>query len=138
MTEQEIIWIEKYNEDRPESEHISNMGEFNRAMLDLEIKNIKSVFGMNKFTEEEFKEHYKEFIENFNTKYRLLDLDFKMIMLMRGCSVDEFKMQMDTIAKKDTYPNHVVWEDEVRYDDSSDGENDGVEEGDGREDHNEY
>ena len=106
MTEQEIIWIEKYNEDRPESEHISNMGEYNRAMLDLEIKNIKSVFGM--------------------------------IMLMRGCSVDEFKTQMDAIAKKDTYPNHIVWEGEVRYDDSSDGEDDGVEEGDGREDHNEY
>ena len=41
MTEREKWLIEQYNRNRPFKEHVNNMAEYNRAMLDLEIKNIK-------------------------------------------------------------------------------------------------
>ena len=40
MTEREKWLIEQYNRNRPFKDHIKTMAEYNRAMLDLEIKNI--------------------------------------------------------------------------------------------------
>ena len=52
-------------------------------------------------TQEEFNKHYKEFIENYSTKYRTMDLDFKMAMFMRGVSTEEFnRMINETIGDK--------------------------------------
>ena len=38
MTEHEKWIIDQYNRNRPSKEHVKNMAEYNRAMLDLEIK----------------------------------------------------------------------------------------------------
>ena len=55
----------------------------------------------SKFTQTEFNEHHKEFIENYSTKYRTMDLDFKMAMFMRGVSTEEFnRMINETIGDK--------------------------------------
>jgi len=41
MTEKEKWLIDQYNRNKPFEDHIKNMAEYNRVMLDLEIKNIK-------------------------------------------------------------------------------------------------
>tara|TARA_Y100000401_G_scaffold114185_1_gene115887 strand:+ start:1056 stop:1208 length:153 start_codon:yes stop_codon:yes gene_type:complete len=41
MTEREKWLIDQYNRNRPFEDHIHTMAEYNRVMLDLEIKNIK-------------------------------------------------------------------------------------------------
>ena len=43
MTEHEKILIAEYNRNRPAKDHINNMAEYNRIMLDLEIKNINRI-----------------------------------------------------------------------------------------------
>jgi hypothetical protein len=50
-----------------------------------------------KFTQEEFNEHYKEFIANYTTKYSTMDLDFRMTMFMRGCSNEEFDEKINLV-----------------------------------------
>ena len=40
MTEREKWLIDQYNRNRPFENHIHTMAEYNRIMLDLEIKNI--------------------------------------------------------------------------------------------------
>ena len=54
----------------------------------------------NKFTQEEFDNHYKEFLMN-PSKYQSMDLNFKMSMLMRGCSDDEFDSKIDNRGSSD-------------------------------------
>ena len=41
MTEREKWLIDQYNRNRPFEDHIHTMAEYNRVMLDLEIKSIK-------------------------------------------------------------------------------------------------
>jgi len=48
----------------------------------------------SKFTQDEFNAHHKEFIQNYASKYSTMDLDFKMVMFMRGCTEEEFKDKM--------------------------------------------
>ena len=40
MTEHEKWLIDQYNRNRPFEKHINNMAEYNRVMLDLEIKDM--------------------------------------------------------------------------------------------------
>tara|TARA_B100000768_G_C11168385_1_gene327581 strand:+ start:463 stop:771 length:309 start_codon:yes stop_codon:yes gene_type:complete len=48
----------------------------------------------SKFTQDEFNSHHKEFIANYSTKYRLMNLDFKMVMFMKGMTNEEFDDKM--------------------------------------------
>ena len=45
MTERDQWLIDQYNRNRPFKDHVKNMAEYNRAMLDLEIKNINIKIG---------------------------------------------------------------------------------------------
>lgn len=79
----------------------------------------------NKFTQEEFDNHYKEFIMN-PSKYQSMDLNFKMSMLMRGCSNDEFDSKIDNrgaSAPKSYEQGNDEWvdRDENEYDSSIGG-----------------
>ncbi len=42
-------------------------------------------------TKEEFEKHRLEWLKDWSTKYRLMDIDFEMYMLMKGVSPDEYK-----------------------------------------------
>ena len=53
---------------------------------------------MNK---KEFKKFYKEYIKNFHSNYRLLDLNFDTTMKMRGMSDEEFKNHMSVLEAED-------------------------------------
>lgn len=102
----------------------------------------------SKFTQTEFNEHHKEFIENYSTKYRTMDLDFKMVMFMRGCTDGEFNDKMDEL--QNPKPKNITcsysglpstesygWvdEDDSEYDSFSDGKDNKSYSGD---DSNEY
>ena len=70
-----------------------------------EIKEIrKQVKGVDlniiKFTQEEFNEAHKDFIQNYGIRYRLLDLDFKSVMKMHGISDYEFDDKIKNISKR--------------------------------------
>ena len=52
-------------------------------------------------TKKEFKEHYDEYINNFHSNYRLLDLNFDTTMKMRGMSEEEFRKQMIVLEAED-------------------------------------
>ena len=52
-------------------------------------------------TKKEFKEHYDEYINNFHSNYRLLDLNFDTTMKMRGMSEEEFRKQMILLEAED-------------------------------------
>jgi hypothetical protein len=43
-------------------------------------------------TKEEFKEKRQEWIRDWYSTYRLLDIDFEIYMLMQGMSPDEYKL----------------------------------------------
>tara|TARA_R110001606_G_scaffold242619_1_gene390523 strand:+ start:83 stop:292 length:210 start_codon:yes stop_codon:yes gene_type:complete len=51
---------------------------------------MKYKFHGEKFTQDEFDEYYKEFIRDFKLKYLPLDVGFKSLMIMMGCSDEEF------------------------------------------------
>ena len=53
---------------------------------------------MNK---KEFKKFYNEYIKNFHSNYRLLDLNFDTTMKMRGMSEEEFRKQMSVLEAED-------------------------------------
>ena len=59
-------------------------------------------------TQEEFNTHHKEFLMSFNSKYRLLDLDFKTVMTMKGLSEEEFDQKIKQINN----PQWGEWVDE--------------------------
>lgn len=42
-------------------------------------------------TKEEFEQHRQTWIKEWTDKWRLLDIDFEMYMLMNGMSPDEYK-----------------------------------------------
>ena len=42
-------------------------------------------------TKQEFEQHRLEWLKEWNDKWRLLDIDFEMYMLMKGVSPDEYK-----------------------------------------------
>ena len=52
-------------------------------------------------TKKEFKKYYDEYIENFHSNYRLLDLNFDMTMKMRGMSDEEFKNHMSVLVAEE-------------------------------------
>lgn len=68
-------------------------------------------------TQEEFNNHHREFISNYQTKYSTLNLNFDMVMKMVGVEGEEFKDKIKNIE-----PNTWV---ERRYDDSWDIESSG-------------
>ena len=96
----------------------------------------------SKFTQEEFDNHYKEFLMN-PSKYQSIDLDFRMAMLMRGCSVDEFDNKITNRgARHETKLSSEPWVDnedgDEQYDYSSKHKRHGGEFNDGGDDSNEY
>ena len=52
-------------------------------------------------TKKEFKKHYNEYLNNFHSNYRLLDLNFDTTMKMRGMSDEEFKNHMSVLEAED-------------------------------------
>lgn len=42
-------------------------------------------------TKAEFEEHRLEWLKEWHSNYRLLDIDFEMYMVMKGISPDEYK-----------------------------------------------
>ena len=42
-------------------------------------------------TKEEFEQHRQTWIKEWTDKWRLLDIDFEMYMLMKGVTPDEYK-----------------------------------------------
>ena len=97
----------------------------------------------NKFTQEEFDNHYKEFIMN-PSKYQTMDLNFKMAMLMKGCSSEEFDSKIDSrgTPPEEYNQSSEEWvdnEDGDEQDDySSKHKRHGGEYNDGGDDSNEY
>ncbi len=51
-------------------------------------------------TREEFEQYRLEWIKDWHSKYRLLDIDFEMYMLMNGLTPDEYKRLNEPISKK--------------------------------------
>ena len=51
-------------------------------------------------TKEEFEQHRLEWIKEWHSKYRLLDIDFEMYMLMNGLTPDEYKRLNEPINEK--------------------------------------
>ena len=42
-------------------------------------------------TQQEFEQHRQMWIREWNDKWRLLDIDFEMYMIMKGMAPDEYK-----------------------------------------------
>ena len=42
-------------------------------------------------TQQEFEQHRQIWIREWNDKWRLLDIDFEMYMIMKGMAPDEYK-----------------------------------------------
>ena len=79
----------------------------------------------NKFTQEEFIERQVEFIKNYTMKYRIMDLNFEMVMYMNGCSKTEFKDHMRQMSEKNqNQKQESKWEDEYDGCSSDDEDND--------------
>ena len=78
----------------------------------------------SKFTQDEFNAHHKEYIENYATKYSTMDLNFKMVMFMRGCTDEEFNDKMNELNNPKPQTKSYSWvdEDNDEYDSFSDGE----------------
>ena len=91
----------------------------------------------SKFTQDEFNAHHKEYIENYATKYSTMDLNFKMVMFMRGCTDEEFNDKMNELNNPKPQTKSYSWvdEDNNEYDSFSDGEDNKSHGGD---DSNEY
>jgi hypothetical protein len=68
----------------------SKMKEIRRQVRGADLNVIK-------FTQEEFNEAHKDFIQNYGIKYRLLDLDFKTVMKMHGISDYEFNDKINKL-----------------------------------------
>ena len=101
----------------------------------------------SKFTQDEFNNHHKEFIANYSTKYKVMDLDFKRVMFMKGMCNEEFNDKMSVYENPpenvtcsysgllSTQSYNWVDEDNDEYDSFSDGRRDNSYGGD---DSNEY
>lgn len=65
---------------------------------------MKYKFYGEKFTQGEFDEYYKNFIKDFTIKYLPLDVGFKSLMVMMGCSEEEFEDKIN-VYKTNKYNN---------------------------------
>lgn len=77
-------------------------------------------------TQQEFNNHYKQFIMNYDSKYKHLDLNFDQVMFMNGVSKEEFN-------EKIKYVNAQNWTEIMSQDNVSENGDedwiDGVDEG---------
>jgi len=48
-------------------------------------------------TQQEFNTHYKDYISNWDKKYKHLDLNFDTIMFMKGVSKEEFQTKIKNV-----------------------------------------
>ena len=74
-----------------------------------------------KFTQKEFIERHIEFLKNYSTKYKFQDLDFRMVMLMSGCSEDEFQEHMMGLSKLHNITLTGSHSSEVSFNNTIDG-----------------
>jgi hypothetical protein len=51
-------------------------------------------------TQQEFEQHRQTWIKEWNDKWRLLDIDFEVYMLMMGMAPDEYKAMNEDSWKK--------------------------------------
>jgi hypothetical protein len=52
-------------------------------------------------TQQEFEQHRKTWIKEWSDKWRLLDIDFEMYMLMKGMAPEEYKSMNEESWKVD-------------------------------------
>lgn len=57
-------------------------------------------------TQQEFNKHYKEFIMEYDSKYKHLDLNFDTVMKMNGVSDDEFKEKIKHVNAQSFYETY--------------------------------
>ena len=67
-------------------------------------------------TQAEFNTHYKEYLSSWEKKYKHLDLNFDMVMFMRGVSKEEFN-------EKIQYVNAKSWTETMSQDNVSENDN---------------
>jgi hypothetical protein len=67
-------------------------------------------------TQAEFNTHYKEYLSSWEKKYKHLDLNFDMVMFMRGVSKEEFD-------EKIKYVNVKSWTETMSQDNISENDN---------------
>jgi hypothetical protein len=81
-------------------------------------------------TQVEFNKHYKDFIKNYSSKYKAMDLNFDQVMKMYGVKDDEFKEKIKYVNAQSFYEvysqvnnDQMGWvdEDNSDWDYSSDG-----------------
>ena len=63
------------------------------------MKNI--VQKIKTMTQQEFEQHRKTWIKEWAMKWRLLDIDFEMYMLMKGMAPEEYKSMNEESWKVD-------------------------------------
>jgi hypothetical protein len=52
-------------------------------------------------TQQEFEQHRQTWIKEWNDKWRLLDIDFEMYMIMKGMAPDEYRSMNEESWKVD-------------------------------------
>ena len=52
-------------------------------------------------TQQEFEQHRQTWIKEWNDKWRLLDIDFEVYMLMKGMAPDEYRSMNEASWKVD-------------------------------------
>jgi hypothetical protein len=52
-------------------------------------------------TQQEFEQHRQTWIKEWSDKWRLLDIDFEMYMMMKGMAPDEYKTMNEVSWKTD-------------------------------------
>ena len=91
----------------------------------------------HKFTQKEFIERHIEFLKNYSTKYKFQDLDFRMVMLMSGCSEDEFQEHMEEMAKARRAKEETQYQGDYGDVDEEDSDWDSFSRGDSKSSHGE-
>jgi hypothetical protein len=59
-------------------------------------------------TQQEFEQHRQTWIKEWNDKWRLLDIDFEMYMIMKGMAPEEYK-SMNEASWKTSELNDDDW-----------------------------
>jgi hypothetical protein len=63
-------------------------------------------------TQQEFEQHRQTWIKEWNDKWRLLDIDFEMYMIMKGMAPDEYR-SMNEASWKTSELNDDDWSEKL-------------------------
>jgi hypothetical protein len=63
-------------------------------------------------TQQEFEQHRQTWIKEWNDKWRLLDIDFEVYMLMKGMAPDEYR-SMNEASWKTSELNDDDWNERL-------------------------